>query len=236
MKKCISFLVFALILSNAVISDAQSIFDKVKNVVTGNSDIGAGLKEALNIGISAGADSLSKQGGYLNSPYKILLPPEARSVVSKLKMVPGFGDVEANMVKKMNAAAEDAAVKAKPIFLNAIKQMTFSDAANILMGAQDAATQYLKSKTYDELYKQFNPIVITSLDQVGARTYWAEAANANNKIPFVKKANPSLDDYVTKEALKGLFSMIAVKEVSIRNDKGARTTDLLKNVFAKQDK
>ena len=239
MKKSISILILAIASFSAFQAHSQDILGTVMKKVTGGGgdlDVSAGLKEALNQGISAGADALSKQGGYLNSPYKILLPEEARNVVSKLKMVPGFGNVEADMIKKMNAAAEDAAIKAKPIFLDAITKMNFSDAMNILMGEKNAATTYLKSKTFDQLYAAFSPIVINSLDQVGARKYWAEAAGANNRLPFVKKANPSLDDYVTKEALKGLFSMIEVKEKSIRTDQGARTSDLLKSVFAKQDK
>jgi len=239
MKKGIIALCIGLGLALAGPAIGQNILGEVMNKVTGNGgdlNVSDGLKEALNIGISKGADALAQQGGYLNSPYKILLPPEARSVANRLKMVPGFSGVEDDMTKKLNDAAEKAAVKAKPIFLNAIREMTFTDAMDILMGKENAATAYLQSKTWDALYKDFSPIVIASLDEVGARKLWSEAASANNKLPFVKKANPSLDDYVTKEALKGLFAMIAVKELEIRKNQGARTTDLLKNVFSKQDK
>jgi hypothetical protein len=236
-------LILMLLLGISVTNYAQldkMIKDKVQKTVAGaglsSDEIGGGLKEALNVGISKGADLLAQKGGYLNSPYKILLPPEARGMADKLKMVPGFSNFEAQAVEKINAAAEDAAVKAKPIFVNAIKQMTITDAMNILMGEKDAATVFLKKGTYDALYKEFSPIIVASLDKFSARQYWTDGVTAYNKVPLVKKANPSLDDYVTNEALNGLFSMIAKKELEIRTDKGARTSDLLKKVFAKQDK
>lgn len=203
--------------------------------VLSNEDIGNGLKSALDIGISKGADALSQKGGFFNSPYKILLPEEARQVVDKLKFIPGFNKVEDVIVQKINEGAEDAAIKAKPIFINAIKQMTFSDALNILMGDKNAATAFLKRVTYDQLYNEFKPSIIQSLDKYDARKYWSDATTAYNRIPFVKKADPNLDDYVTKEALNGLFSMVEQKERSIRANKTERTTTLLQNVFAKQD-
>ena len=238
-------LMFMLVFSVSLTVSAQ--FDKLKekaqkavSAATGgalsNDEIGNGLKAALEIGISKGSEALSQKGGYLNSPYKILMPAEAQAVASKLKMVPGFDNVEAKLEEKLNAAAEDAAVKAKPIFINAIKSMTLKDAVNILMGEKNAATAFLKKATYDALYKEFTPIIVESLDKFEARKYWGDAVGSYNKIPLVKKANPSLEDYVTTEALKGLFSMVEKKELSIRSDKGERTSDLLKKVFAKQDK
>ena len=200
-----------------------------------NEDIGSGLKSALEIGIGKGADVLSQKGGFMNSAFKILLPPEARQITDKLKVIPGFNQVENIVLEKINAGAEDAAAKAKPIFVNAIKQMTFSDALNILMGDKNAATTYLKKATYDQLYQSFSPVIVQSLDKFEARKYWGDAVNTYNKIPFTQKANPSLDDYVTKEALNGLFSMVEQKERDIRSNPAERVTDLLKNVFAKQD-
>lgn len=199
------------------------------------AEVAAGLKQALEFGISEGAQRLSQADGYYKSPYKILLPPEARKVADKLQNVPGFREVEETILEKINRGAEDAAKKAKPIFVNAIKQMTFSDAMDILMGEDDAATQYLHRTTFDALYQEFNPVIVESLDKFNARDYWADAVNTYNRIPLVEKANPDLDDYVTREALKGLFSMVEKKERNIRNDISARTTDLLKKVFARQD-
>ncbi|MCB0632488.1 MAG: DUF4197 domain-containing protein, partial [Lewinella sp.] len=206
--------------------------------VTGDSegDVGMGLKEALNAGVGEAVDFLSAEDGYYKSMYKILLPEEVQQVTAKLKNVPGFNNVEEDLMEKMNRAAEDAATKAKPIFINAIKQMTIRDAMNLLMGEKDAATRYLERTTYDPLYNEFRPVIIESLDKVNAREFWRNAVTAYNKIPFVKKTNPELDDYVTQKALTGLFSMIEKKEADIRENPAARTTELLQKVFAKQDK
>jgi len=198
-------------------------------------EVGKGLKQALEFGIAEGAQRLSKENGYYKSPYKILLPPEARKVADKLQSVPGFSQVEEKILEKINRGAEDAAKRAKPIFVNAIRQMTFRDAMDILMGQDDAATQYLKKATYNSLYQEFNPVIVNSLDKFNARDYWADAVNTYNKLPFVDSVNADLDDYVTTEALTGLFSMIEKKETEIRTNVNARTTTLLKKVFAKQD-
>lgn len=200
-----------------------------------NAEIGNGLREALTLGIGKGSDVLSQKGGYYNSIFKILLPPEARQVTDRLKVIPGFNRVEEIVLEKINAGAEDAAAKAKPIFVNAIKQMTITDALNILMGEKNAATEYLKRTTYQPLYNEFNPVIITSLDKFDARKYWSDAVNTYNRIPFITKVNPSLDEYVTTQALNGLFAMVAEKELGIRVNTGERVTDLLRRVFARQD-
>ena len=135
----------------------------------------------------------------------------------------------------MNEAAELAAKKATPIFVNAITSMTINDAMDILMGNKDAATRYLENTTSNSLYTEFLPVVQNALDEVNARQYWSSAVNAYNKIPLVKKANPELDDHVTKMALQGLFKEVELKEKDIRANQSSRTSDLLKKVFAKQD-
>ncbi len=199
-------------------------------------EVGKGLKEALNNGVGDAVNFLSAEDGYYKSAYKILLPEEAQKVTSKLKSVPGFSNVEANLVEKMNRAAEIAAVKAKPIFVSAIKNMSFKDAMNILMGENNAATSYLKSSTYKSLYSEFMPIIQSALDEVNAREYWKGAVTAYNKIPFVQKTNPELDDHVNRTALDGMFSLVQKKEEDIRGDVNLRNTDVLRKVFAKQDK
>ncbi|MEP7268938.1 MAG: DUF4197 domain-containing protein [Saprospiraceae bacterium] len=233
MKKYFVFL----LLSISMTSCAQ--FSKLKLPSIGGlgqDEIANGLKEALNNGIGKGADLLSQLDGYYKSPYKILLPEEAKTVINKLQIVPGFNDLEQNLELRVNRAAELAAQKAKPIFVKAIKEMNFRDATNILMGADTSATFYLKGATYNALYSEFQPIVLNALNEVHAADYWETAVTAYNKLPFVKKTNPKLDDYVASEALKGLFSMIAKEEIGIRKDISLRTSDLLKKVFAKQDK
>ena len=199
------------------------------------SEIGQGLKQALGKGVSKGVNVLSAQDGYFKSIYKILLPEEARKVTDKLRAVPGFTNLENELLEKINRGAEDAAKEASPIFLSAISAMTFQDAANILMGADNAATQYLNKTTYQQLYEKFNPKIVASLDKIGANDLWAKAANAYNKIPLVTKVTNNLGDYVTKEALKGLFAKIEEEEKNIRRNPVSRTSDLLKKVFAKQD-
>lgn len=198
-------------------------------------EVGEGLKEALDIGVGKAVSFLSAENGYLGSPYKILLPEEAQNVVSRLKSVPGFGDVEQKLEEKMNRAAELAVAKAKPIFVDAIKQLTFQDAMSLLMGDKDAATRYLERTTTQSLTAAFLPIIQQSLDEVGAREYWRTAVTAYNRIPLVQKTNPELDQHVTDKALTGLFGLVEVKELEIRDNPALRTSELLRKVFSKQD-
>lgn len=216
----------------------QTVLDSVGSITgvpLSQEEVGNGLKQALDIGITKGAQSLSKQNGYFKSPYKILLPPEIRKVTQKLKGVPGFSNLEQNLLEKINRGAEDAAKKAAPIFKTAITQMTFADAFDILKGNKNAATTYLNTKTNTKLYSEFNPVIVQSLDKFKARQIWSDASKVYNKIPFVDNVNTDLGDYVTKEALNGLFGMVAKKELDIRTNAASRTTDLLKKVFAAQD-
>ena len=199
-------------------------------------EIGSGLKEALSNGINKGVAQLSQKDGYLKSAYKILLPDDARKVADKLRNIPGFSNFENELLEKMNRGAEDAAKDAGPIFLTAIRQLTFQDATNILMGENNAATQYLNRTTNQQLYDKFNPKIVASLDKIGANDLWRKAADAYNKIPLVTKINNDFDDYVTKQALKGLFGKIEEEERNIRSNKTSRTTELLRKVFAKQDR
>lgn len=200
-----------------------------------NGEIGQGLKQALEIGIGKGSDRLSQLDGFYKSQYKILLPEEVRKVTEKLKVIPLFSNFEEVILEKINRGAEDAAKKAKPIFVGAIKQMTFDDALNILMGEQNAATNYLNNATRTQLYSEFSPVINNSLDKFDANKYWSDAINKYNSLPFVEKMNPDLGDYVTNQALNGLFDMVEKEEKNIRSNVSARTTDLLKKVFAKQD-
>lgn len=227
------------LVSFTVEAQIGELLNKAKSVVKGESSMedetGSALKEALNLGVEKAVKELSVENGYLESPYKILIPEDAQTVIDKVKFVPGFENVERDLIEKMNEAAEIAAAKATPIFIDAIKQMTIKDATNILLGEKDAATRYLDNTTRPALYSAFMPVIQTSLDEVNARTYWSTVVNAYNKIPFVKKMNPELDDHVNNKGLDGLFSLIEKKEEGIRGDQDQRTTDLLRRVFAKQD-
>ncbi len=235
MKKLV---IFPLLLSLFVVSSCDVIKEAAGTILSEPSidEIGRGLKEALTVGITKGANTLSLKDGYFKSAYKILLPSEVRNVTDKLKNIPGFSNIEGELVEKMNRGAEDAAKEAAPIFVSAIRGMTISDATNILMGSNNAATQYLNKTTSTPLYNSFKPKIVSSLDKIGANALWKKAVDAYNKIPLVNKINNDLGDYVTNQALKGLFSKIEEEEKNIRGNKGARTSELLKKVFAKQDK
>ncbi len=234
MKK-IYFLLLPLFLISCDPADFQKVLDTASQVALSDADISNGLKQALDLGVGESVNFLSATDGYFKSAYKIFLPEEANGVINKLKGIPGFTNVEDELLKLINRGAEDAATKAGPIFLGAIKQISFNDALHILTGPDDAATNYLHSKTYNALYSEFSPVINNSLKKVNAQKYWADIINTYNMIPFVEKKNPDLVGFVTTEALKGLFSLVQKKESGIRTDVSQRTSDLLKRVFARQD-
>lgn len=214
-------------------SELQSVLSTVAE--PSNEEVAGGLKEALNMGVTKGTDALSAKDGYFKSAYKILLPAEARKVTDKLKVIPGFSDLENVIIEKINRGAEDAATKAKPIFISAIRNMSISDVMNVLLGPDDAATQYLKKATYNQLYQEFHPVIVNSLNKFNAINLWSDAVNTYNKLPLVSRINPELDKYVTDQALDGLFKMVAQEEKDIRRNPVKRVTELLRKVFAKQD-
>ena len=208
--------------------------DKLKGGALSTDEVAQGLKEALNNGVSKGADLVSQTDGYFkNVEIKLPFPPEVKHVEERLRQM-GMGAEVDKFVLSLNRAAEDAAKEAKPIFIGAIKQMTISDAWSILKGQPDAATQYLIKTTSVPLKGKFKPVIQSSLNKVNATKYYSDLVNTYNKIPLVKKVNPNLDDYATDKAADGLFVMIAKEEKNIRENPAARTTDLLKKVFNAQ--
>lgn len=198
-------------------------------------EIASGLREALDLGIDKQVSKLTlKDGFYRNELVKILLPEELHKVDRALRDI-GLGSLADDGIKALNRAAEDAVKEATPIFINAVKDITFADAKNILLGNDDAATRYLTGKTQTALYSKFHPVIQNSFGKVGADQIWSNLINKYNTIPFTNDVNPDLTDYVTNEALKGVYNMIAVEEKEIRTKIASRTTDLLKKVFALQD-
>ncbi len=201
----------------------------------GNEEIGSGLRAALDKGITKQVSKLTKTDGFFkNELVKIVLPEELRKVDKTLRDI-GLGNLADEGLKVLNRAAEDAVSEATPIFINAIKEISFNDAKGILLGDDEAATSYLKNKTTSELYTKFNPVIKSSFEKVGADKVWSSLINKYNAIPLTSNVNPDLTDYVTQEALKGVYTMIAVEEKEIRTKASSRTTDLLKKVFALQD-
>ena len=211
----------------------------VKNLPMGASlsqdQIGNGLREALDNGIKNQVSKLtSKDGFYRNELVKIILPEELQAVDKALRRL-GLSNLANEGIKVLNRAAEDAVKTAIPIFIKAVKEISFKDAKNILLGDKNAATSYLQSKTTQNLYESFTPVIDNSFSKVGADKVWNNLISRYNAIPFVNKVNPDLTNYVTAQALKGVFKMIEVEEKGIREKTGLRTSTLLKQVFALQD-
>ena len=218
-------------------AELQQVVNSLPQTTQGltQTQIGNGLKEALNNGISNQVSKLTATDGfYKNELVKILLPEELQKVDQGLRKI-GLSKLADQGIKALNTAAGDAVKTATPIFVDAVKGITFADAKNILLGADNAATGYLQGKTNTALYNQFNPVIKNSFGKVGADKIWSNLINKYNSIPFVNKVNPDLTDYVTTQALKGVFTMIAVEEKGIREKVGLRTSSLLKQVFALQD-
>ena len=207
----------------------------VTNVIN-TVDISAGLKEALNKGVTEQVSKLTViDGFYKNEAVKILIPEELQRVDTTLRKL-GMGSLVDDGIKSLNRAAEDAVKESTPIFVNAIKNISISDAKGILLGNESAATSYLKDSTTKELYAKFNPVVQESIGKVGADVIWNSIIKKYNTIPLVNKVNPDISDYVTTKAMEGVFKMIAVEEKNIREKLSSRNSDLLKSVFALQDK
>lgn len=239
MKKIILLLLIVPFISTAQFKDIlKKATDKVSAISKTNNglDIGAGLKEALNKGVTEQVSKLTATDGfYKNQAVKILMPEELAKVDKTLRRI-GLSSLADEGVKALNRAAEDAVKEATPIFVSAIKNITINDAKSILLGNENAATVYLQTSTTTALYSKFSPVVQQSIGKVGADVIWTSIIKKYNSIPLVSKVNPDITDYVTNKALDGVFKMITVEEKNIRTNLNARTSDVLKKVFALQDK
>lgn len=200
------------------------------------TEVTAGLKAALEKGVTTGTAQLSATDGYLANPkVKIPFPEDVQKVEQKLRDIGLGGEVD-KFVTSLNRGAEAAAKEAQPIFVSAIASMTIDDAWAILQGDdQEAATNYLRRTTSDQLEAKFSPVIKAALDETSATKYYSDIVNTYNKIPFVEKVNPNLEAYATEKAMEGLFLMIAEEEKEIRKNPAERTSEILKRVFAQQD-
>lgn len=197
----------------------------------GNDKIIAGLKEALSIGTGNAVTATSKTNGYFgNKAIKILMPDKIQKVADVLGRV-GYQKEVDDFVLSMNRAAEKAAPRAKAIFIDAIHQMTVEDARKILDGGDTAATEYFKARTSGKLYEAFQPIVSSSMNEVGTTRSYKEMMGKYTALPFASAESLDLDRYVTNKSLGGLFYLMGQEEIKIRKDPAARVTDLLKTVF-----
>lgn len=234
MKKILILIVAASLSSCAEMQQVLNQLPQTQGI--GGVDIASGLKEALNNGISKQVTKLTAVDGfYRNEAVKILLPEELRKVDSGLRRI-GLSSLADEGLKVLNRAAEDAVKEATPIFVDAVRNMTFMDAKSILMGNESSATNYLQNSTSTALYGKFNPVIKNSFTKVGADKVWANIITKYNSIPSINKVNPDLTDYVTNQAMNGVFKMIAVEEKNIRTNISSRTSILLQKVFAMQDK
>ena len=233
MKK---ILVLAVAISLSSCAEMQQVINQFPQTQgIGGVDIAGGLKEALNNGISKQVTKLTATDGfYRNEAVKILLPEELRKVDAGLRRI-GLSSLADEGLKVLNRVAEDAVKEATPIFVDAVRNMTFMDAKTILMGNESSATNYLQNSTSTALYGKFNPVIKNSFTKVGADKVWTNIITKYNSIPLVNKVNPDLTDYVTNQALNGVFKMVAVEEKNIRTNLSARTSVLLQKVFALQD-
>lgn len=236
MKKIFALLiVFTLISCDELQNVVNNLPTDSGTGILSNDAIGNGLREALDKGIDKQVAKLtSTDGFYKNDLVKILLPEELQKVDSGLRKI-GLGSLADEGIKVLNRAAEDAVSEATPIFVSAVKGLTFADVKNILLGTDNAATTYLEGKTQTALYAKFNPVIKSSFSKVGADEIWSNLITKYNAIPLTSNVNPDLTDYVTQQALQGVYKMIAVEEKEIRTNTASRTTTLLKNVFALQD-
>jgi hypothetical protein len=221
-------------------STASTTKKSIKDILSGaksagltTDEIAAGLKEALSVGAEQSGKKLSSLDGYFgNAAIKVLMPEEAKKAEQKLRSL-GLGKQVDQAILSMNRAAEDAAKSAAPIFINAIKSMSIQDAMGILKGGDMAATNYLKDKTTASLSASFRPVIEESLKKVDATKYWNTVFTTYNQFSK-EKINPDLSAYVTEKALAGIFFQVGEEEKKIRKDPMARTSDILKKVFANQ--
>lgn len=191
-----------------------------------------GIREALDQGVGRGITFLNKPDGFFgNQAYKLFLPAEAQKIENTLRQV-GLNSLVDRAILQINRAAEDAVGYARPIFVDAIRQMTIADAINIVRGSKDAATQYFRQKTTQQLITAFTPVIKESLDKFSATKYYGDMVKTYNGFPTtLNKLNPDLPSYVVGKAVDALFDQIAQEEANIRTNAAARTTDILKRVF-----
>ena len=227
---------FILMIQFQSCAELQQISEEVvRSQTLSEQQIGSGLKEALAKGINKEVTKLAQEEGFYNiALVRIGLPEELSKVENTLRQL-GLGKLADQGIKALNQTAEQAVKEATPVFLNAIRDISFEDAKAILLGNQTAATAYLQTKTQNELYQKFKPIIQSNFQKVGANEIWENVIQRYNQIPLMQNVNPNLTDYVTSEALKGVYTMIEIEEVEIRNNIKERTSILLRRVFALQD-
>ena len=220
-----------IILSSIIFSSCETLKLPVGAGLS-EADATQGIREALTQGVGRGIGFLNKPDGFFgNEAYKLFLPPDAKKIENALRTI-SMGNMVDKAILQINRAAEDAVGYARPIFVDAIKEMTIMDAINIVRGPNNAATNYFRQKTTDKLIIAFTPSIKNSLDKLNATKYYADVVNSYNNFPTTfTKINPDLPSYVVGKAVDALFDQIAKEEANIRENRVARTTEILKKVF-----
>jgi hypothetical protein len=247
--KTIKLFAISLVIVLAGCAEVLNVIQTATPAPLTEQDVIAGLKEALETGARNTATRLSAENGYYgDQAIRILLPDEARVIVDNISKIPGGEKLVQDVVISINRAAEDAAREAAPIFVNSVKQMTVKDAFGILKGADNAATNYLRNTTYQDLYALYKPKITAStgkkvVGNLSAKDSWVAltgrwntlAGSVAGKVAGLKPVNIDLDDYLTNKALQGIFLKIEGEELKIRKDVSARVTPILKRVFGSLD-
>lgn len=250
MRKIFAFILLGTVLFVSSCSELMQIAQQA----TGSgqltqTEVIAGLKEALVVGVKKSVERLGVTDGYYrDQAVKIFLPPEADIIAENIGRIPGGQRLLDDVLLRINRAAEDAVSEAGPIFVNSITSMTINDAMGILKGENNAATQYLQRTTYNQLFNLYQPKIQASLDKklVGNIStsqswnaliqQWNEVARSMvGQVAGLKPVDVKLDEYLTGKGLDGLFMKIEAEEQLIRKDPAARVTDLLKRVFGSVD-
>jgi hypothetical protein len=207
----------------------------VKKVAGGlsESDMVEGLKQALSKGTSSAVALLGKKDGFLANPeVKIPMPKSLKKVEKGLRKI-GKDELADEFVETMNRAAEKAVPEAASIFADSVKEMSISDAKEILQGEDDAATQYFRLHSADKLKGKFLPIVKEATSQTGVTSSYKKLTDKLGMLSsFIDTDKLDLDEYVANKAMDGLFLVVAAEEKKIRENPIERTTDLLKKVFS----
>ena len=227
MKKMYSGIAFALCCLMFLVNA------KAGSGVSAESTLIAGFKQALSIGTEKAVQTVSKPDGYFgNQAIKIQLPDTMQKVADILGKF-GMQKQVDDFTLSMNRAAEKAAPQAASIFGAAIKDMGIEDAQKIYSGGDTAATEFFKEKTSEQVFSAFKPIISSSMQEVGTTALFNDIMSKYNAMPFIPKKSIDIEEYVTNEAMDGLFTMVGEEEKSIRTNPVARTTDLLKSIFGK---
>ena len=230
---------FLLVLMSVVLLSGCDVLSKLPQTpgiggVT-EAEAGQGIKQALSQGLAGAVVQLNKQDGFFKDAfYKILLPPDAKKVENTLRDL-GFNGLVDKAILQINRGAEDAAGFAKPIFAEAIRNMTLQDAIGLVRNGDTSATHFFREKTTDKLMAAFLPVIKASLEKVEATKYYGDVINKYNNFPTTfKKINPDLANFVTARATDALFDLVAKEEKNIRTNFAARTTDILRKVFGQK--